>query len=80
MYDYTLRTKIYILCILIFHNNSVLEVHNLLFISGYNDILLVPAGATNIKIQEIDAVSNYLGEYFKMILCPVTQVMGPCSY
>ena len=37
---------------------------------GYNDLLLIPAGATNIKITEAKASNNYLairnmtGEYF----------------
>lgn len=33
-------------------------------IKGYNDILLIPAGATNIKVQEIKASNNYLGKTF----------------
>ncbi|KAF4523767.1 hypothetical protein B566_EDAN013595 [Ephemera danica] len=35
-----------------------LDFENL--VNGYNDILLIPAGATNILIQEQDAASNYL--------------------
>ena len=31
------------------------------FILGYNDILLIPAGATNIHIQEKEASKNYIG-------------------
>lgn len=38
---------------------------NIVFLlPGYNDILLIPAGATNIIIQEQDAASNYLGKSF----------------
>lgn len=33
------------------------------FVSGYNDILLIPQGATNILIEEIKPSSNYLGKY-----------------
>ena len=33
------------------------------FFLGYNDILLIPAGATNIKVREIQASHNYLGLY-----------------
>jgi hypothetical protein len=33
------------------------------FISGYNDILLIPAGATNIQVREVQASNNYLGLY-----------------
>ena len=28
---------------------------------GYNDILLIPVGATNIVIREIKSTNNYLG-------------------
>ena len=31
------------------------------FQTGYNDILLIPAGATNIVIRETKASNNYLG-------------------
>lgn len=30
---------------------------------GYNDIVLIPAGATNIYVEEIKSSHNYLGEY-----------------
>lgn len=36
----------------------------LCLITGYNDILLIPAGATNIKVQETKASNNYLGNVF----------------
>lgn len=29
--------------------------------TGYNDILLIPAGATNIKVEEVSPTNNYLG-------------------
>jgi len=31
------------------------------FFSGYTDILLIPAGATNIRVREIQPSNNYLG-------------------
>jgi len=44
-------------------------VHILLFYScfyffflGYTDILLIPAGATNIRVREIQPSNNYLGK------------------
>lgn len=30
--------------------------------AGYNDILLIPAGATNIRVEETSPTNNYLGE------------------
>jgi len=32
-----------------------------LFFLGYTDILLIPAGATNIRVREIQPSNNYLG-------------------
>ena len=29
--------------------------------TGYNDIILIPTGATTIKIQELEPTNNYLG-------------------
>lgn len=29
--------------------------------TGYNDVLLIPVGATNIKIREVKSSNNYLG-------------------
>ena len=29
---------------------------------GYNDIVLIPAGATNIYVEELAATNNYLGK------------------
>lgn len=28
---------------------------------GYNDVLLIPAGATNIRVEETGPSNNYLG-------------------
>jgi len=39
----------------------------LLLVSGYNDILLIPAGATNIRVREVQASNNYLGLYHDRI-------------
>lgn len=39
--------------------NGLLDMNNLQV--GYNDILLIPAGATNIEIQERSPSNNYLG-------------------
>lgn len=33
----------------------------LVFLIGYTDILLIPAGATNIRVREIQPSNNYLG-------------------
>lgn len=33
----------------------------LVFFIGYTDILLIPAGATNIRVREIQPSNNYLG-------------------
>lgn len=38
---------------------------------GYNDILLIPAGATNINVEEISPSNNYLGQnlfYVNLVL------------
>ena len=35
---------------------------------GYNDILLIPAGATNILVKEAVASNNYLGELHLKII------------
>lgn len=40
---------------------------NIIFVSGYNDILLIPAGATNIQVREVQASNNYLGLYHSRI-------------
>lgn len=32
---------------------------------GYNDIVLIPAGATNIYVEELSATNNYLGKQIK---------------
>lgn len=29
--------------------------------AGYNDIILIPIGATNILVEEVEASNNYLG-------------------
>lgn len=29
---------------------------------GYNDIVLIPAGATSIYVEELEATNNYLGK------------------
>lgn len=34
-----------------------------LFVAGYTDILLIPAGATNIRVREIQPSNNYLGNF-----------------
>lgn len=34
------------------------------FVAGYNDVLLIPAGATNIRVEEIAPSNNYLGKIF----------------
>lgn len=31
------------------------------FVAGYNDVLLMPAGATNVRVEEIAPSNNYLG-------------------
>lgn len=33
------------------------------FFLGYTDILLIPAGATNIRVREIQPSNNYLGKF-----------------
>lgn len=33
-----------------------------IIILGYNDIILIPHGATNIQIKEVQPSSNYLGK------------------
>jgi len=35
---------------------------------GYNDILLVPKGATNILIRETTPSNNYLGKYWAICI------------
>jgi hypothetical protein len=53
----------------------------IIFVSGYNDILLIPAGATNIQVREVQASNNYLGLYhsrtkimaWRTILCLLRQ-------
>lgn len=40
-------------------------------LSGYNDFLLIPAGATNIRVEEIRPSNNYLG---KPILFPINLI------
>ena len=48
-------------------SRSVLDDPSLLsYLIGYNDILLIPVGATNIKIKEIKASNNYLGKIYKI--------------
>lgn len=32
---------------------------------GYNDIVLIPAGATSIYVEELEATNNYLGKGMK---------------
>lgn len=34
---------------------------------GYNDIVLIPAGATNIYVEELAATNNYLGNEEKCV-------------
>lgn len=45
--------------------------HSVYFIfsnfAGYNDILLIPAGATNIKVEEVSPTNNYLGIKLNLI-------------
>lgn len=49
-------------CIKIFKViGSELKLLFFFLLSGYNDILLIPAGATNIKVKEIQPTNNYLG-------------------
>lgn len=38
------------------------------FFLGYNDILVIPAGATNIHVQEKQSSNNYLGICFGFLL------------
>lgn len=38
--------------------HGIVDTNN--FIVGYNDVLLIPAGATNIEIKEIAPSNNYL--------------------
>lgn len=33
---------------------------------GYNDILVIPAGATNIHVQEKESSNNYLGNLLEI--------------
>lgn len=40
---------------------GILDMNNLQV--GYNDILLIPAGATNIQIGEVSPSNNYLGKF-----------------
>lgn len=35
---------------------------------GYIDILLIPEGATNIAIREVQPSNNYLGERIKIYM------------
>ena len=32
-------------------------------VAGYNDVVLIPKGATHIRIQEKNSSNNYLGQY-----------------
>jgi len=41
-------------------NNYFIYIYIYIFI-GYTDILLIPAGATNIRVREIQPSNNYLG-------------------
>lgn len=43
----------------------IIKVLKLRYFTGYNDILLIPAGATNIKVEEIAPTNNYLGTVYK---------------
>lgn len=38
------------------------------YFAGYNDIILIPSGATTIKIQELEPTNNYLGKVFDILL------------
>lgn len=38
-----------------------------IFVSGYNDVLLIPQGATSINIAEIKPSSNYLGKLMRIV-------------
>jgi len=57
---YTYNTIIYINCV-IFHVYIIILNNCLCFFLGYTDILLIPAGATNIRVREIQPSNNYLG-------------------
>lgn len=41
-----------------------LKVNKYFCILGYTDILLIPAGSTNIRVREIQPSNNYLGKMF----------------
>ena len=40
---------------------EVIKLFNSLWVTGYNDVLLIPVGATNIVIREVKPSNNYLG-------------------
>lgn len=39
----------------------MIKLFNSLWVTGYNDVLLIPVGATNIVIREVKPSNNYLG-------------------
>lgn len=43
--------------------------------SGYTDILLIPAGATNIRVREIQPSNNYLGNFYTTKLKFFAQIL-----
>jgi len=47
-------------------HNSSLILH--FFVTGYNDVLLIPVGATNIVIREVKSSNNYLGNNAQYLL------------
>ena len=52
--------------------------------TGYNDVLLIPAGATNIVVREVKASNNYLGKCRFCRLTPLdlelpTHLFSPSS-
>ena len=41
-----------------------MSMYVLLSVLGYNPVITIPAGATNINVTEIRRSKNYLGEFF----------------